>query len=201
MSIRNRHNFRSQKFRKSISEVGVNKAGWAEVHQENKKCNTWLIELMIFNFLLILLHMEVKKSASQGHLVWVSGPWICFSLVSSSPCFFSGPSRQPHHCCILSVSSTRAVGCITWPTEVSQPLNPCDRSSLCLDYAWATWVNPLLAGCRRWADLCSSSMWGLEMEGVQVGRKTRTGFSLSSSLLVMCTAISLQWSSPWQWKS
>lgn len=68
-------------------------------------------------------------------------------------------------CCSLSNSSTRAAGCIIRPTEVSQPLNPCDKGSLCLNNAWATWVNPLLVGCWRWADLCQEFIRAVLIDG------------------------------------
>lgn len=63
-------------------------------------------------------------------------------------------SCSQRSCCILSHSSTRTAGCKIQSTEVSQPLNPCDKGSLCLVNAWPAWVNPLLIGRWKWADRC-----------------------------------------------
>lgn len=79
MRIKNRHNFRSQKYRKSISEVGVNKGSLKQKHTKTIKSCTFQLT---FHFLLILLHVEVRGQLHEGISSATSGPWICvFFLV------------------------------------------------------------------------------------------------------------------------
>lgn len=77
-------------------------------------------------------------SAGQEDLGMIFG---CFLLITAS--FLDRPGSRG------AAVFLQSPDCITRLAEVSRPLNPCDRNSLCLDNAWSTWVNPLPACCRR----------------------------------------------------
>lgn len=119
-----------------------------------------LLQLMILNlFVFCWSFLTWKSEVRAPHQdVWTLNTFLLFSYLSCHPA-----SSLDIPCSLtVSVSSTRAAGCVTRPTEESQLLNPCDQSSLCLDNAGATQANPLLADCGRWADLCRLSSAGLE---------------------------------------